>query len=355
MSATGNVDSVRRILIVRLSSLGDIIHALPVAAALRAANPAGYIGWLVDERWRPLVEQVEGLDAVLSVPRSGWSGLRRGIAGMRAQRFGCVVDVQGLYKSALFARLSGAPLRVGFDRASAREGGASLFYNRRVAPPGGHRIEKNLALAAALGAPPAPGGRGARTQFPLRVPQGAETTLRQILREHSVSSYFMLSPGGGWLSKCWPAERFGELHRRLAARFGWRGVVSYGPGERALADAVLAAAGMPAPLLLELDLPQLIAALRGARLFIGGDTGPLHLAVALGTPVIGLYGPTDPAQTGPYSCEDIVVRNAKPEETTYSRGSAHAPSMLAITVEQVEDAVARRMEAAACRTGAAQP
>ena len=354
MSPSEIAGAARRILIVRLSSLGDIIHALPVAAALRAANPAAYLAWLVDERWHPLVEQVEGLDAILSVPRAGWSGVRRGVARLRAERFDCAVDVQGLYKSALFARLSGAPLRVGFDRVFAREGGASLFYNCRVTPPHGHRIDKNLSLAAAVGAPPVAGGRGARAQFPLRVPQEAETSVRQTLRTHGFSSYFMLSPGGGWLSKCWPAERFGELHRRLTAHFGWGGVVSYGPGERGLAHAVLAAAGTPAPLLLELELPQLMAALRGAQVFVGGDTGPLHLSVALGTRVVGLYGPTDPVQTGPYSREDVVVRNARPEETTYNRGRAHAPSMLTITVDQVVEAVARRVAApAACRAEAA--
>jgi ADP-heptose:LPS heptosyltransferase len=243
---------------------------------------------------------------------------------------------------------------VGFHSAAAREGGASLFYNRRVSPPHAHRIEKNLALAAAIGAPPAFPDAAPARRFPLRISPDADASVAQTLRSQGVASYFMLSPGGGWLSKCWPAERFGELHRRLAARLGWRGMVSYGPGERPLAEAVLASAGSPAPLLLELDLPQLMAALRGARFFVGGDTGPLHLSVALGTPVVGLYGPTDPVQTGPYSREDVVVRNARPEETTYNRGSSYAPSMLAISVEQVEEAVTRRLAAAACRVEAAR-
>ena len=164
----------------------------------------------------------------------------------------------------------------------------------------------------------------------------------------------MLSPGGGWLSKCWPAERYGELHRRLAARLGYGGVVTFGPGERPLADALRAAAGSPEPVLLELDLPQLMAALHGAQFFVGADTGPLHVSVALGTPVVGLYGPTDPAQTGPYSRADVVVRNARPDETTYSRGSSYALAMLSITVEQVEEAVVRRLAASGRRAEAAQ-
>ena len=343
-----------RILLVRLGSLGDIIHALPVAATLRAAFPGAHIAWLADQRWRPLVDLVDGLNGVLSVPRDGWSGIREGIRNVRSEHFECVVDVQGLYKSAVLARLSGAPLRVGFDRTSAREGGAAMFYNVRVAPKFGHRIDKNLALAAALGAPPPVPGTPAAQLFPLRVPQPAEDAVREMLRTRGVSRYFMLSPGGGWLSKCWPAERYGELHRRLASRLGYGGVVTYGPGERPLAEALRAAAGAPEPLLLELDLPHLMAALRGAQVFVAADTGPLHVAVALGTPVVGLYGPTDPAQTGPYSRVDLVVRNAQPHETTYSRADSYAPSMLSITVEQVEEAVARRL-AAPDRTEAARP
>jgi len=359
MTASPSPAPPRRILILRLGSLGDIIHALPVAAALRRAFPAAHIAWLVDERWRPLLDQVQGLDAVLSVPRDSWSGLRQGIARVRRERFDCVVDVQGLYKSAILARLSAAPLRVGFDRASARESGAAFFYNLRVSPRHGHRIEKNLALAAALGVPVAPPhSLPAATMFPLSVPAAAEACVAALLREHGVSQYFMLSPGGGWVSKCWPAELYGELLVRLGARLGWRGVVSYGPGEHDLAEAVarvaVQSAGAPPPLLLGLDLPQLMAALRGAQLFVGADTGPLHLSVALGTPVVGLYGPTDPLQTGPYSPSDVVIRNASPHETTYSRGSSYSPSMLSITVEQVEEAVARRLAAAPLRTEAAR-
>jgi len=345
----------RRLLIVRLTSLGDIIHALPVAVALRAAFPSAHISWLVDDRWRPLLEHVEGLDAILSIPRAGWRELREGIARLRRDRFDCVVDVQGLYKSAILARLTGAPLRVGFASAAARESGASLFYNRRVLPAYGHRIDKNLSLAAAIGALVPSRDNNLSSRFPLRISPRAEASVAQALRNQGLTAYFMLSPGGGWLSKCWPAEHFGELHRRLATRLGYRGIVTYGPGERHLGEAVLASAGRLEPLLLELDLPQLMAALRGAQFFVGCDTGPLHLSVALGTPVVGLYGPTDPVQTGPYCRDDLVVRNARPHETTYNRASSYAPSMLSITVEQVEAAVTRRLAAVSCRAEAVRP
>jgi lipopolysaccharide heptosyltransferase I len=344
----------RRLLIIRLGSMGDIIHALPVAAALRAAFPAAHLAWLVDQRWRPLVEQVDGLDAVLSVPRDSWAGLREGIGRVRGQHFDCVVDVQGLYKSAVLAWLSGAPERVGFASPAARESGAALFYNARVSPPHGHRIEKNLALAERLGAHREILSSGDARLFPLRVPQDAQKSVAEALAAQGASDYFVISPGGGWRSKCWQPERYGDLHACLARRYGWRGLVSYGPGERELADAVCRAAGQPQPLLLELDLPQLLAAIRGARFFVGADSGPLHVAVALGTPVVALFGPTDPAQTGPYSRDDVVVRNARPEETTYRRGASYSASMLSIQVHQVEEAVVRRLAIATAGAGAAR-
>ena len=336
----------RRILIVRLGSMGDILHAVPVAAALRAAFPAAHIAWLADERWRALVERVRGLDAVFTVPRDSWSGLRSGIARLRREHFDCVLDVQGLYKSAILARLSGAPMRVGFDRRFARESGAAFFYTARVSPPHGHRIEKNLALAARLGASFSPRNLSLAQLFPLEIAADAEDRVRGMLRAERMDRFFVLDPGAGWLSKCWPAARFGELHRRLAARTGWRGLISFGPGELPLAQDLLRAAGSPPPLVMDLDLPELMAALRGAELFVGGDTGPLHLAVALGTPVVGLYGPTDPTQTGPYSRDDVVVRHAQPHETTYQRGARYSPAMLAISVGQVEEASLRRLAAA---------
>jgi heptosyltransferase-1 len=330
-----------KFLVVRLGSMGDIIHALPAARALRQAFPAAPLDWVVDFRWRPILDQVPFVNSILSFDRRSWRDIRRTVAELRRARYACVIDFQGLYKSALLARLSGAPRRVGFARSHARESGAALFYTDRVAPAAAHVVMQNLALAERAGAQAC--GSLAAAEFPLRIPPEAAAMVARIIGKEGVQDYFVLSPGGGWKSKCWPPERYGELHRRLASRLGCRGLVTFGPGERALAEGVLQAAGEPAPLVLDLDLPELMAALRGARVFIGGDTGPLHLAAALRTPVVGLYGPTDPARNGPYSPADIVVRNATPEQTTYRRGSEISPAMLSITVDQVEHAVARRL------------
>jgi ADP-heptose:LPS heptosyltransferase len=216
-----------------------------------------------------------------------------------------------------------------------------MFYTERVVSSAAHVVDQNLALAAQLGARlPA---RNVSRMFPLRISPQADAYVAGALAATGAREFFVMSPGGGWTSKCWPPERYGELHRRLVGHFGCRGVVNFGPGERPLAEALRSAAGEPAPLLLEMDLPQLMAALRRAKFFVGGDSGPLHLAVALGTPVVGLYGPTDPSRNGPYFPADIAIRNAGPAETTHRRGKIISPAMLSISVDQVEEAILRRM------------
>lgn len=324
-------------LLVRMSSLGDIIHTLPAAAALRESYPRARIDWLVNTRWSSLLAGNADINRVICVNRSALGGTVSCLRELRATRYDCALDFQSLYRSAIFSFASGAPRRIGFDRHYAREGLASLFYTEHVHPRGFHKVDHNLSLVEAAGA------RRIPARFPLVVPVEAEESIRVELVRHGISSYYVLSPGAGWRSKCWPAERFGELHQKLAQRYGWRAVVSFAPEERSLAEKVRSTASNSEPILLPLDLPQLMALLRRARFLVAGDTGPLHLASALGIPVVGLYGPTDPARNGPYFHADIVVRNAKPEETTYRRSAFHSPAMLSITVEQVMDAIERRL------------
>jgi heptosyltransferase-1 len=327
-----------RFLIVRVGSLGDIVHTLPAVAALRDSFPQARIEWVVERQWRALLEGNPDLSEVIALDRRSWSGALACLRRLRVGRYTCALDFQGLYKSALLAFFSGAPERIGFDRRHARERAAPFLYTRQVMPAGTHVIEHNLSLAEAAGA-----GRTA-IRFPLPVSADADAFLDRELAARGLRDFFVLSPGGGWSSKRWPTERFGELHRELARRTGWRGVVSFSPGEAALAERVRAAAGSPEPVLLPMNLAQLMAALRRAKFVVAGDTGPLHLASALGVRVVGLYGPTDPARNGPYSPQDIVVRNAKPGETTYRRGNEPAPSMLSIEVAQVLEAVERRLQ-----------
>lgn len=328
-----------RFLIVRLGSLGDIIHTLPAASALRDAFPNARIDWVVESKWRAILEGNRELDRVVCLARGRAAAAIDTVKSLRSARYTCAIDFQSLYKSALLAFASGARERLGFERAYAREGLATVLYSRRVHPSGAHKVDHNLSLAAAAGA-----AIPAVARFSL--PQSPETDgwAERTLGELGVREFYVLSPGGGWKSKCWPAERYGLLHREISHRLGIQGIVSFGPGEEKLADDVVTAAGMRAPIPLAMDLQQLMAVLRRAKFVVAADTGPLHLASALGTPVVGLFGPTDPARNGPYGKPSIVVRKAEPRETTYKRGVAHSPAMLRIEVADASNAIDQVME-----------
>jgi|SRR5579875_777249 len=326
-----------RFLILRMGALGDIVHTLPAVHALRESFPGGQIDWLLDEKWTPIVEGNPDVNRIVAVNRGSASNVMGAIGELRRARYSVAVDFQSLYRSAIFGWLSGARERAGFDSTYSREPGAAFFYTKRISPQRAHKIEHNLELAESIGAKATP------VCFPLRVSCEAAAEVRKILDEDGVREYFVMSPGGGWGSKCWPAERYGRLHEAMAQKYGWAGVVSFSPGEMALAETVRRAAGNSEPVVRQFNLRQLLPLLRGAKLFVGADTGPLHLASALGTPVVGLYGPTDPLRNGPYSRDDVVIRKAAADETTYKRGKSPARSMLAITVEDVMEAVERRL------------
>jgi lipopolysaccharide heptosyltransferase I len=328
----------QRLLIIRLGSLGDIVHTLPAAAALRDTFPHARLDWVVEERWLPVLDGNPDLNDVIAFNRSSTAEVVRCVERLRGAKYTLALDFQSLYKSALLALSAGADEVLGFDWSYAREGPASLLYSRQIHPSGAHKVEHNLSLAEAAGA------KVSAPRFWLPQSQEAGEWVANELGTRGVSEFYVLSPGGGWRSKCWPAERFGKLHRELAKLHGWRGIVSFGPGEEALANEVIEAAGDPPPIALGMSLLQLIALLRRARFVVAADTGPLHLAAALGTPVLGLFGPTDPARNGPYGTRSIVVRKALPEETTYKRGTLCSAAMLRIEVEDVLCAASQLME-----------
>jgi heptosyltransferase-1 len=328
-----------RFLLVRLGSLGDVIHALPAASALRDAFPGARIDWLIEPKWRRLLEGNPDLTEIIPLEKKTAGGLVTTVRKLRAAHYTCAIDFQGLYKSALPVFASGAPRRFGFPSTYAREGIASILYTDKINPRGPHKVDHNLTLAQAAGASPSP------PRFPLTLRPEDEKQVTQDLARHNLAEFFVLNPGGGWRSKCWPPERYGELHHRLAAQHGWRAIISFGPGEERLAQELVSAAGTPAPVALPLGLGPLMALLSRARFVVSADTGPLHLASALATPVVGLYGPTDPARNGPYGGTSIVIRNPAKSETTYRRGASYSSPMLSISVDQVADAVERLISA----------
>jgi heptosyltransferase-1 len=332
-----------RFLIVRLGSLGDIIFTLPAVAALRASFPDARIDWLIDRRWMALVEGNPHVTRIIALPDRSVKTYFGCAKSLRENRYTCAIDIQALYKSAALAWLSRAPVRIGFTRHFVRESGAALLYTKRVAPREPHMVGQNMELAMAAGA------RAVPVQFPLHVTPEAAQSVNAMLGDIGAKTFAVFSPGGGWRSKCWPAERFGQLAVRLVRDLGLRSVVNAGPGEEALAAAAVGASEGTLTALPKMPLDRLMALLQRAAIVVAADSGPLHLAVALGTPVVGLFGPTRPARNGPYNSEDIVVRNATESETTYKRRDAYSPAMLSIGVQQVFDALERRLAMAAAK------
>lgn len=265
---------MKRLLVLRLSALGDVIHTIPAVVALRERAE---ITWVVEAPYRELVEIVAGVNTI-PVRMKKWS--REPRAAMRAlgamRGFDASIDFQGLIKSAVLPWAAGVNERSGFDRDAVREKPALLFTNRRVAvDTTRHVIEQNLQLAGTGW------GAGRWSAFPTEV-NGYEDAI-------------VLLPGAGKPNKIWPH------FRELAQRLGTRALVVWGPGERELAEATGARLAPPT------DLRELAYILQKAEVVIGGDTGPLHLAAALGTKVLGLYGPTDPRRNGPYGQLERVI------------------------------------------------
>lgn len=347
---------IERLLIVRLSAMGDVIHTLPAVRVLRGAFPDAHIGWLIEERWaellcapgaarrgsrssaRPLVDEVH------TVKLKKWGGSLLSIAtaqriatvwnDVRGTHYDVAIDLQGAMRSAVLARLSRA--RVVYGAAEPRESPASLWYTRKVVARGKHVIEQNVSVVeAALHQMSAP---GSRELFPVGfsgdLPRDgqAEERIKQRLAQCGVGDFAILNPGAGWGAKQWPAQRYGEVARGLAG-LGLRSILNYGPGEGELANAALAASEGTA-LAMSFTITELIALTRRARLFIGGDTGPLHLAAALRVPVVAIYGPTDPARNGPYATRSIVLRSAE-SLTTHARRSEPDEGLLSIGSEAV--------------------
>jgi len=317
--------------VVRLTALGDVLHTVPAVAALRAAHPRAKIDWVVDTKWAPVLEGSPAIDEVIPFDRasiwSTWDCVQR----LRQNEYTCAIDFQGLYKSSLLAALSGAGRRIGFDRAWAREDGAALFYTEAVIPVGRHVTELNYSLAERAGA-----SRSSAPEYPLRVPAGGAASVRARLKELGVSGeYVVVAPGGSWRAKCWPADRYGELCRRLENESRLRIVITLGPGEESLTNEVSRAAAPARPVAVKTAIEELMGLLSHARCVIAVDSGPLHLAAALGTPVVGLYGPTDPARNGPFVPGAMIVHKAQPDEISYKRQSEYSPAMLRISVDDV--------------------
>jgi lipopolysaccharide heptosyltransferase I len=309
-----------RIAIVKLSSLGDVIHALPLARALRRAYPAAHLTWIVEAREHALLRNHPDLDAVIPVDTRLWRRLIRRPGGarvvwetlarlrtrMRASRFDVTLDAQGLIKSGLLTASTGAPLRIGFSPSWCGEWPNSLFTNRHVTPPreAAHVVEQYLALLEPLGV------AEAKPEFHIPKRPDVERRMEEFLGEQGVTRHDTLvafNPGASRQDKRWPISHMRALAERLGAEPGVRLLLLWGPDEVHMARQIGDGLSPKALLAPPTDLDELTALLRRSTLLVANDTGPLHLAAALGTPCLGLYGPTPARRNRPYglSCRGL--------------------------------------------------
>src|SRR2546427_4482720 len=306
------VRAFSRILIVRLGSMGDIIHTLPAATVLRQAFPEAALGWVIEERWaellctlptprsgprspqRPLVDKIHIVNTKQWRSRlfqlRTWEQIGSAFSALRAQKYEMAIDFAGAMRSALLARCSGTPLIYGF--AQPRENAASMFYTRKVIARGPHIIEQNLSLTEAV------------LQRPLNVPDiqfpchpAVENNCATNLEIPCGGNLVLINPGAGWGAKQWPPERYGQVAKELAQE-GFLSFINFSPGEEQLAKTVETVSEGTARLFLG-SLTQLIALTRRARLFIGGGSGPQHPPRALRAPGVGIFCAPPPAPHRP--------------------------------------------------------
>lgn len=328
------------VLIVRIGAMGDVLHALPAVAALRRARPEWRVEWAVDTRWAPLVVPEDGrgphVDGVHLADTKLWSSAplsartRQSIVALRrelkAVRFDLVVDMQGTIRSAVVGRFAGAKGVAGY--ADPRESAAAWLYSEKIARRGEHVVQQSAALLGeACGVELVP----AVPELPLDA-AAEEWAERVVLRR----PLCVLAPGAGWAAKQWPAKRFGAL----AAELSWRGfdvVVNAASAQNPLALEVAAASGGVARVL-PCSVAELIALLRRTDLFVGGDSGPMHLAAALAVPLVALFGPTDPARNGPWGPGPNRVLRHAASVTSYKHVAAVDAGLAQLHVEEVLEA-----------------
>ena len=330
------------VLIVRLGALGDIIHAIPAAAALRAADPSGRVDWLVDAKHRGIVELVTVVDRIIPLERRSLGGWLAAASVARQRKYDAAIDLQGLMKSAVLARMSGATRVLGFSIWHLREKSARPFYSETdgAADPGeaaGHVIHKNLRLLRRLGI------ADETVRFPLAdVASNALDAVHAALGR--ARPFALINPGAAWPNKRWPAAKFGEVASFLRDVRGLPAFVLWGPGEEPLARAVVDASAGAARMAPPTELADLLALARAASLMVSGDTGPLHIATAAGTPTVGIFGPTDPGRNGPWAPGDVAVSRFAACGCHYDRRCHQSRWCLdGITVAEVTAAIQQRL------------
>ena len=343
-----------RILIVKLGSIGDIVHTLPALAAIRSSLPEAEISWVVERRAAEILRDNPILDRLIEVDTKA---LRRGLMSgetlraprqqlrrLRVSAFDLALDFQGLLKSATIARLSGARRVFGFSREGLREPPSRFLLSKTIPTSKKlHVITKNLSLVSGALGISVP-DRFEHLQFPI----GTSPAHQAEAEAASVSTsgkFAILNPGGGWPTKLWSAERFGRLADELWFHHGLHSLVTHGPGEEALANVVLEASQSGRARAVNLSLKGFYELAKRARVYVGGDTGPTHLAIAAGAPIVGLFGPTEWWRNGSLRGADICVDRVDIGcRTDCHRRSCSNWICMDIEVDRVFQAVGQRLK-----------
>ena len=302
-----------KILIVRMGALGDIIHGLPAQQQIHRRFPGAEIHWVTEPHYAPLLRSVPGITRIWSADMKRWRrqpyssrAIFPLVASLRREKFDLVLDFQRLIKSALLARLSGARRVVGFVSDQCREPAAARFYTERVRRQGSphcHAVESYLDLARFLGCDEEADGI-----VPFQLPSEAQEYVDSQLEQNNVRHPVLVNPGASWRTKLWGASNFAQLATQIRGKLGLPVIFTYGPGEEKLIEEIRDSSGPEAVITFPTDLLQFSALCRRAQLMISGDTGPLHLAVALGTPTVTILGPSPVWRNVSFSPEDSTVK-----------------------------------------------
>jgi lipopolysaccharide heptosyltransferase I len=321
-----------RVLIVRLSAVGDCVQTMPLACAVREQWPDAHLTWVVEKGAAPLVEACDAVDQVIVLPKrfaTSPSLLARLRRELRREPFHFTLDPQGLTKSGLVAWLSGARRRIGFSRPAAREINPWL-QTELVASHARHRVPQYLDLLRPLGID------SQQVRFGLTIPPVVEAKVAEFIIQSALEGgYVALNPGAGWDSKRWPIECYAEVARHLAT-CGTPCVVTWGGAqERDWAETIVTQSRGAAVLAPPTSLLELAGLLQHSRIFVGSDTGPLHLAAALGTPCVALFGASSAVACGPYGSGHVTLQVAHDESAGRKRNGADNWAMRRITSDNV--------------------
>jgi heptosyltransferase I len=340
-----------RILIVKLSAIGDIIHTLPAVAALRRTYPEAWLAWIVERTGANLLRGNPDLDELIAVDTTAWRanwwmGLRHAwyvTRHLRRAGFDLCIDFQGLLKSALFTYMSGAPRRLGFPRQMCREPLSAVFTNLHgpVVDPDMHVVDQLVELLKPVGV------ATTERRFTIPLTEADEHFAERVWRELGLRSdvpVVVLHPGAAWETKRWGALNFSRLNDALIRRYQVRTLLTWGPGEESLIQRVVRGTAYTPAIAPATTLLQLAALIARGRAFVGGDTGPLHLAAAVGTPTVALFGPSNPKRNGPYGPRHVVLHQKLPCSHCYQRTCNHWECLPGIEVDTVVKAVGSLLE-----------